>query len=55
MIALASEADEEYGRLLNEGLQMAQTNASSAKPLGNIDGDSAPKEAVDKGHDAEPY
>ncbi len=55
MIALASEADEEYGRLLNEGLQMAQTNASSAKPLGNIDGDNAPKEAVDKGHDAEPY
>lgn len=55
MIALAAEADEEYGRLLKEGLQKAQQNASSAKPLGNIDGDNAPKEAVDKGHDAEPY
>ena len=55
MIALAAEADEEYGRLLKEGLQKAQQNASSAKPLGNINGDNAPKDAVDKGHDAEPY
>ncbi|TKI69768.1 catalase [Lysinibacillus mangiferihumi] len=55
MIALAAEADEEYGSLLKEGLQKAQQNASSAKPLGNINGDNAPKDAVDKGHDAEPY
>jgi len=55
MVALAEEADEEYGRLLKEGLQKAQNNSSSSKPLGNIDGDEAPKKAVDKGHDAEPY
>lgn len=55
MIALAEEADEEYGRLLKEGLQKAQNDSSSSKPLGNIDGDKAPKKAVDKGHDAKPY
>ncbi|WP_374965267.1 hypothetical protein [Lysinibacillus sp. RS5] len=55
MIALAEEADEEYGLLLKEGLQKARNDSSSSKPLGNIDGDEAPKEAVDKGHSAEPY
>lgn len=55
MIALAEEADEEYGRLLKEGLHNAQKDSSASKPLGNINGDQAPQDAVKKGHDAEPY
>jgi len=55
MIALADEADEEYGRRLREGLAQASTQGSSQKPLGNRDGDKAPDEAVKKGHDADPY
>ncbi len=55
MIALAEEADEEYGRLLKDGLQKAQKDSSTARPLGNIDGDDAPNDAINKGHDAEPY
>ena len=55
MIALADEADEEYGRRLREGLAQASTKGSSQKPLGNRDGDKAPDEAVAKGHDADPY
>ena len=55
MMALADEADEEYGRRLRDGLAQASTKGSSQKPLGNRDGDKAPDEAVRKGHDADPY
>ncbi|MGE8080577.1 catalase [Peribacillus loiseleuriae] len=55
MIALAEEADEEYGRRLREGLANASRDGSSQKPLGNKDGDKAPERAIKKGHDAEPY
>ena len=55
MIALAEEADEEYGSRLREGLAQAPNGGSSQKPLGNRDGDKAPEQAVEKGHDAEPY
>ena len=55
MIALAEEADEEYGRRLREGLEKAIKSGSSQKPLGNRGGDKAPQEAVQKGHEAEPY
>jgi len=55
MIALAEEADEEYGRLLKEGLHKARKESSPSKPLGNIDGDHAPQDAINKGHNAEPY
>lgn len=55
MIALADEADEEYGRRLREGLAQATTKGSSQKPLGSRDGDKAPENAVKKGHDADPY
>ncbi|WP_342559457.1 catalase [Metasolibacillus sp. FSL K6-0083] len=55
MIALAQEADEEYGRLLKDGLHNAQNNSSASKPLGNIAGTKAPEDAIDKGHNAAPY
>ncbi|WP_405097669.1 catalase [Oceanobacillus sp. FSL H7-0719] len=62
MIALAEDADEEYGRRLREGLAEAKKTSSTAMetaeemhPLGAQDADRAVKEAVDKGHDAEPY
>ncbi|OKL37362.1 catalase [Domibacillus mangrovi] len=55
MIALAEEADKEYGRRLREGLTNAPKGGSSQKPLGNKDGDQAPEKAIKKGHDAEPY
>ncbi|WP_342473148.1 catalase [Metasolibacillus sp. FSL H7-0170] len=55
MIALAEEADEEYGRLLKDGLHNAQNNSSSSKPLGNIAGTKALEDAIDKGHNAAPY
>lgn len=55
MLALAHEADEEYGRRLQEGLAAAPQGRSSNKPLGNKDSDQAPKQAVQKGHEAEPY
>ncbi len=55
MIALAEEADEEYGRRLREGLKQSSKGGSSQKPLGNRDGDDAPEKAIQKGHDAEPY
>lgn len=56
IMALADEADEEYGRRLREGLVQATTSSgSSQKPLGNRNGDKAPEEAVDKGREAEPY
>ncbi|WP_249871486.1 catalase [Oceanobacillus saliphilus] len=59
MIALAEEADEEYGRRLREGLkkavQMLDKNVSSHHPLGAKDAEKAKKDAVDKGHEADPY
>lgn len=55
MIALAEEADEEYGRRLRNGLEQAPAGGSSQKPLGNRNGDTAPQQAVEKGHEAEPY
>ena len=55
MIALAEEADEEYGRRLREGLAQASRKDSSQKPLGNRDGEKAPERAVEKGHDADAY
>ena len=55
MIALAEEADEEYGRRLREGLAQSSKDGSSQKPLGNREGDKAPEQAVKKGHDADPY
>lgn len=58
-LALADEADEEYGRRLREGLEkaskMANKGGSSKNPLGAKDAEKAPKEAIDKGHDAESY
>ncbi|WP_339230209.1 catalase [Oceanobacillus sp. FSL K6-2867] len=63
MIALAEQADEEYGRRLREGIAEASKKSSSTKmesaeeihPLGAKDAGKAVKEAIDKGHDAEPY
>lgn len=63
MIALAESADEEYGRRLREGLELASKQKSSTgmetaeemHPLGAKDADKAVDEAIRKGHDAEPY
>lgn len=55
MIALAEEADDDYGRRLKEGLQNAENHTSTQRPLANNDGDKAPEDAIEKGHDAEPY
>lgn len=55
MIALAESADEEYGRRLREGLENAVKDGSSMNPLGNKDAEKAPEQAIEKGHDAEPY
>ncbi len=56
MIALAKEADEEYGRRLREGLaNAAKENQQSSHPLGNEESDKAPEKAVEKGHDSDPY
>lgn len=63
MIALAEQADEEYGRRLREGIAEASKQTSSTMmesaeeihPLGAKDAGKAVKEAIDKGHDAEPY
>lgn len=55
MIALAEEADEDYGLRLREGLAHASSNGSSQKPLGNQGGAQAPDKAVKLGHEADPY
>lgn len=55
MIALAEEADDEYGRRLRKGLENTSKDGSSHHPLGNKDGQKALEEAIDKGHKAEPY
>lgn len=55
MIALAEAADEEYGRRLREGLANAVKDGSSKNPLGNEHSEKAPEQAIEKGHNAEPY
>ncbi|HLS59958.1 MAG TPA: catalase [Virgibacillus sp.] len=55
MIALAEEADEEYGKRLREGLEQAVKDGSSKNPLGNKDAEKAPEQAVDQGKDSKPY
>lgn len=55
MIKLAEEADDEYGRRLREGLVSKKKEGTSHKPLGNIDGDMSPQQAIEKGHEADPY
>ncbi len=58
MIALAEEADEEYGRRLREGIEEAKKmmmDETSKNPLGNKDSENAPEQAIEKGHDADPY
>jgi len=55
MIALAEEADEEYGRRLREGLEQASKQGSGQHPLGNKEGENAPEQAEKKAHDADPY
>ena len=55
MISLAEEADEEYGRLLREGLKNAPKGGSSQHPLGDVDGEKAPQQAVENSHESDPY
>lgn len=55
MIQLAGEADEEYGRRLREGLEDTEKSGSSMNPLGAKDAEKAPKQAIEKGREAEPY
>jgi catalase len=55
MIALAEEADEEYGRRLREGLANASKTGSSMIPLGNSESDKAPELAVEFSHETSPY
>lgn len=55
MIALAEEADEEYGRRLREGLANAPKMGSSKIPLGNHESDRAPELAVEFAHESSPY
>jgi len=55
MIALAEEADEEYGRRLREGLANAPKRGSSMIPLGNSKSDKAPDLAVEFAHETSPY
>lgn len=63
MIALAEDADEEYGRRLREGIAektKEMTNhtmeiGEELRPLGAEDAHQAVKDAVEKGRDAEPY
>ncbi|MCC2252681.1 catalase [Virgibacillus sp. AGTR] len=58
MVALAEDADEEYGLRLREGLEKAKTmmnDGTSKNPLGNKDAEKAPDQAIEKGHEADPY
>lgn len=55
MIALAEEADENYGRRLREGLANAPQGGASQQPLGSQKGGEAPAQAVMQGHSADPY
>ncbi len=59
MIALAEEADDEYGRRLREGLEeakkMKKDGSSSQNPLGAKDAEQAPKQAEQNSHNSRPY
>ncbi|MCM3388556.1 catalase [Ureibacillus chungkukjangi] len=61
MIALAEQADEEYGRRLREGIvakteEMKKEDPNfSPHPLGAKNADKAVDDAVNKGHEADPY
>jgi catalase len=63
MIALAEEADEEYGRRLREGIaektkemgDMKMEAGEEFRPLGKEDAAEAVDDAIKKGRDAEPY
>ncbi len=61
MIALAEQADEEYGRRLREGIaekteMMKKEDPNfSPRPLGAKNADEAVDDAVNKGHEADPY
>lgn len=55
IIALAKEADEEYGRRLSDGLAQAKKHGSSKNPIGNEFSEFGPEKAIKKGKDAEPY
>lgn len=56
MVALAEEADPEYGRRLREGIAAApQNGGTSMNPLGNENSEKAPAQAVKIGHEADPY
>lgn len=60
MIALAEEADEEYGRRLREGIvekekAMEATGEFKPHPLGAKNSEKAVDEAVEKGNEADPY
>lgn len=63
MIALAEQADEEYGRLLKDGIAEKSKQMSNMKmeigeemrPLGAKDAHKAVKKAVEEGHEADPY
>lgn len=52
MIALAKEADEDYGRRLEAGLDSASEHTESSKPMGGTDD---PGDAAREGHEADPY
>ncbi|MFP3919616.1 catalase [Lysinibacillus telephonicus] len=64
MMALADQADEEYGRRLREGLAEKAKSMNNKEefgqefhphPLGAQEANQAVDDAVDKGHDADPY
>ncbi len=63
MIALAEQADEEYGRRLKEGLakkgkeknNMGMEIGEEMRPLGVKEAHKAVKKAVEEGHEADPY
>ncbi|RLL41289.1 catalase [Oceanobacillus piezotolerans] len=63
MIALAEEADEEYGRRLREGIAEKSKMSDNTKtefgaemhPLGADHAAEAVQDAIEKGHDANPY
>ena len=56
MIALAEEADEEYGRRLREGLEKAaKMDKTSSNPIGHPDSAEVAEEASKKSHKSDPY
>ena len=55
MIALAVEADAEYGRRLKEGIAASKSGGTSINPLGNEHSEKAPAEAVKISHETDGY